>query len=189
MLSSHLILWCPLFLLPSILPSIRDFSNESSVFIRWPKYWKFSFSISPSSEYSGLISLKINWFDLVAAQGTLKSLPIIGYAATAAAKLLQSCPTLCNPIEGSPPDSPVPWILQARILERIAISFSNVWKWKVKVKSLRCVWLLATPWTAAYQAPPSMGFSSQEYWSGVPLPSPIIGYTPIQNKKFNKNKK
>ena len=79
MLSSHLILWCPLLLLPSVFPSIRDFSNESSVCIRWAKYWKFSFSISPSSEYSGLVSLKINWLDLVAAQGTLKSLPIIGY--------------------------------------------------------------------------------------------------------------
>ena len=72
--SSRLILWCPLLLLPSIFPSIRDFSNESSVRIRWPKYWSFSFSISPSSEYSGLISLKIDWFDLPAVQGTLRSL-------------------------------------------------------------------------------------------------------------------
>ena len=92
--------------------------------------------------------------------------------ATAAAKSLQSCPTLCDPTDGSPPGSPVPGILQARTLEWVAISFSNVWKWKVKVKSLSCVRLLATPWTAAYQAPPSMGFSRQEYWSGVPLPSP-----------------
>ena len=67
------------------------------------------------------------------------------------------------------PGSPIPGILQARILEWVAISFSNAWKWKVKVKSLSCVWLLATPWTAAYQAPPSMGLSRQEYWSGVPL--------------------
>ena len=89
-------------------------------------------------------------------------------AAAAAAKSLQSCPTLCNPIDGSPPGSPVPGILQARALEWVAISFSSAWKWKVKVKSLSCVWLLATPWTAAYQAPPSMGFSRQEYWSGVP---------------------
>ena len=90
----------------------------------------------------------------------------------AAAKLLQSCPTLCNPIDGSPPGSPVPGILRARTLEWVAISFSNAWKWKVKVKSLSHVWPLATPWTAAYQAPPSMGFSRQEYWSGVRLPSP-----------------
>ena len=74
------------------------------------------------------------------------------------AKSLQSCPTLCDPIDGSPPDSPIPGILQARILEWVAISFSNSWKWKVKVKSLSRVWLLATPWTLAYQAPPSMGF-------------------------------
>ena len=93
-------------------------------------------------------------------------------AAAAAAKSLQSWPTLCNPIGGSPPGSPVPGILQARILEWVAISFSNAWKWKVKVKSLSCASLLVTPWTAAYQAPPSMGFSRQEYWSGVPLPSP-----------------
>ena len=82
------------------------------------------------------------------------------------AKSLQSCPTLCEPIDGSPPGSPVPGILQARTLEWVAISFSNAWKWKVKVKSLSRVRLLATPWAVAYQAPPSMGFSRQEYWSG-----------------------
>ena len=90
----------------------------------------------------------------------------------AAAKSLQSCPTLCDPIDSSPPGSPVPRILQARTLEWVAISFSNAWKWKVKAKSLSRVRLLATPWTAAFQAPPSMGFSRQEYWSGVPFPSP-----------------
>ena len=88
-------------------------------------------------------------------------------SAAAAAKLLQSCLTLCDPIDGSPPGSPIPGILQARTLEWVAISFSNAGKWKVKVKSLNRVRLLATPWTAAYQAPPSMGFSRQEYWSGV----------------------
>ena len=98
----------------------------------------------------------------------------------AAAKSLQSCPTLCDPIDGSPPGSPFPGMLQARTLERVAISFSNAWKWKVKVKSLSHVQLLETPWTAAYQAPPSMGFSRQEYWSGVPLPSPRGAYTHTQ---------
>ena len=93
------------------------------------------------------------------------------FAAAAAAKSLQSCPTLCDPIDGSPPGSPVPGILQARTLEWGAISFSDAWKWKSKVKSLSRVRLLATSWTAAYQAPPSMGFSRQECWSGVPLPS------------------
>ena len=89
-----------------------------------------------------------------------------------AAKSLQSCLTLCDPMDGSPPGSRIPGILQARTLEWVAIAFSNAWKWKVKVKSLSYVRLLATPWTSAYQAPPSMGFSRQEYWSGVPLPSP-----------------
>ena len=88
-------------------------------------------------------------------------------AAAAAAKLLQSCPTQCDPIDDSPPGSPVPGILQARTLEWVAIYFLQC----VKVKSLSRVRLLATPWTAAYQASPSMGFSRQEYWSGVPLPS------------------
>ena len=95
----------------------------------------------------------------------------------AAAKSLQSCLTLCDPIDGSPPGSPVPGILQARTLEWVAISFSNACKWKVKVKLFSRARLLATPWTAAYQAPPSMGFSRQEYWSGVPLPSPTLLFT------------
>ena len=104
----------------------------------------------------------------------LYSRPLFTYFiyAAAAAKSLQSCPTLCNPIDGSPPGSPVPGILQARTLEWVAISFSNVWKWKVEVKSLNRDQLFETPWTAAHQAPPSMGFSRQEYWSGVSPPSP-----------------
>ena len=79
--------------------------------------------------------------------------------------------TLCDTIDGSPPGSPVPGTLQARVLEWVAISFSRAWKWKVKGKSLSRVQLLVTPWAAACQAPPSLGFSKQEYWSGVPLPS------------------
>ena len=98
---------------------------------------------------------------------------VIVYAMLCYAKSLQSCPTLCDPIDGSPPGSPVPGIPQARTLEWVAISFSNARKWKVKVKSLSRVQLFATAWTAAYQAPLSMGFSRQEYWSGVPLPSPM----------------
>ena len=111
----------------------------------------------------------VNFTELRDAQITGKIL-LLGVSAAAAAKSLQSCPTLCNPIDGSPPDSPVPGILQARTLEWAAISFSNAWKWKVKVKSLSRVWPSATPWTAAHQAPRSMGFSRQEYWSGVPSP-------------------
>ena len=95
----------------------------------------------------------------------------------AAAKLLQSRPTLCDPIDGSPPRSSIPGILKARTLEWVAISFSNAWKWKVKVKLLSHGWLLATPWTAAHQATLSMGFSKQKNWSGLPLPCPILSNT------------
>ena len=107
--------------------------------------------------------------DFLSKAFQLKLLFLNGTVAAAAAKSLQLCPTLCDPIDSSPPGSPVTGILQARTLGWVAISFSNVWKWKVKVKSLSCVQLVATPWTAAYQATPSMGFSRQEYWSGVPL--------------------
>ena len=106
-------------------------------------------------------------------------------AAAAAAKSLQSCLTLCDPIDGSPPGSPIPGILQARTMEWVAISFSNTWKWKGKVKSLSRVWLFSTPWTVAHQAPPSMGFPRQEYWSGVPLPSLVVG---IQHSDFTPSK-
>ena len=141
--SSHLILCCPLLFLPPIPPSIRVFSNESTLRMRWPKYRSFSFSISPSNEHPGLISFRMDWLDLLAVQGTLKSLlqhhsskasilqcsafftAAAAAAAAAAAKSLQSCPTLCNPIDGSLPGSPIPAILQARILEWVAISFSN----------------------------------------------------------------
>ena len=170
----------PLLLLPSVFPSIRVFSDELALYVRWPKYWSFSFSISLSSEYSGLISFGIDWVDLLAVQGTLKSLlqhhsskatilqcsafiivqlshpymttgntialttwtfvsKVKFYrdffsnknifqrytAAASAAKSLQSCLTLWDPIDGSPPGSPVPGILQARTLEWVAISFSN----------------------------------------------------------------
>ena len=170
-------------------PCMRVFSNELALYIRWPKYWSFSFNISPSNAHSRLISFRSDWFDLLTMQGTLKSLlqhhsskaSILQCSAFfmvqllsvhAAAKSLQSCSTLCDPIDSSPPSSSVPGILQARTLEWVAISFSNAWKWKVKVKSFSHIRLLAAPWTAAHQAPLPMGFSRQEYWSGVPLPSP-----------------
>ena len=106
-------------------------------------------------------------------------------SAAAAAKPLQWCPPLCDRIDGSPPGCPVPGILQARTLAWVAISFSNAWKWKVKVKSLNRVWLSATPWTAAHQAPPSMWFSRQDYWSGVPLPSPLHSLEQLKFKIDN----
>ena len=135
--SSHLILCHPLLLPPSIFPSIRVFSNESVLHIRQPEYWSFSFSINPSSEHPGLVSFKMDWLNLLAVQGTLKSL-LQHHSSKAsilrcsdineliAAESLQSYPTLCNPIDGSPPGCPVPGILQARTLEWVAISFSNV---------------------------------------------------------------
>ena len=107
-------------------------------------------------------------------------------SAAAAAKSLQSCPTLCNPMDCSLPGYSVHGILQARTLEWDAISFSNAWKWKVKVKSLSRVRLFATPWTVAYQAPLSMGFSRQEYWSGVPLPSPIYTLLLLLLSRFSR---
>ena len=113
--------------------------------------------------------------------------------AAAAAKSHQSCPTLCNPIDGSPPGSAVPGILQARTLEWVAISFSNAWMWKMKVKLLSYAWLFVTPWIVAHQAPLSMRFSRQEYWSGLPFPSPkgveIIlksrGFTKQENREVS----
>ena len=154
MLASHLILCHTLLLLPPIPPSLRVFSNGSTLRMRWPKYWSFSFSISSSNERSGLISFRTDWLDLLAVQGTLKSLlqhhnlkasilrrsafftvqlshpymttgKTIALTAAAAAKSLQSCLTLCDPTDGSPPGSPVPGTLQARTLEWVATAFSN----------------------------------------------------------------
>ena len=131
--------------------------------------WASVFSSVKWTQYlfSGL-SLRMKWNKL---QWTVEQLLANSEStemlmrAAAAAKSLQSCPTLCDPIDSSPPGSPIPGILQARTLEWVAISFSNAWKWKVKVRSPSRIQLLATPWTAAHQAPPSMGFSRQEYWS------------------------
>jgi len=129
--------------------------------------WKIPWMEEPGRLQSmGSLGVGHDWSNLAAAAARKR---YAAAAAAAAAKSLQSCPTLCDPIDDSPPGSPVPGILQARTLEWVAISFSSAWKWKVKVKSLSRVRLLATPWTAAYQAPPSMGFSRQEYWSWVPL--------------------
>ena len=129
-----------------------------------------------------LLSLQLP--EAVQGPSAVQACPL-DWPAAAAAKSLQSCPTLCDPIDGSPLGSSVPGILQARTLEWVAISFSSAWKWKVKVKSLTRAWLLATPWTAAHQAPPPMGFARQEYWSG--MPSPFL-HTYICIYKFTDNK-
>ena len=128
-----------------------------------------------NSEFSGFQGLFWDKSMDYSAVGSLliqRSAPRGQHQSIAAAddKSLQSYPTLCDPRDGSPPGSPIPGILQARTLEWVAISFSNAWKWKVKVKLLSRVQLLATSWTVAHQAPPSMGCSRQEYWSGLPLP-------------------
>ena len=122
--------------------------------------------------YTGLFTAALFVLIITKCWKQLKRPYAAAAAAAAAAKSLQSCPTLCDPKDGSPPGSPVPGSLQATTLEWVAISFYKAWKGKVKVKSLSRVRLLATPWTAAHQAPRSMGFARQEYWSGLPLPSP-----------------
>ena len=130
--------------------------------------------------HSELLGIRTSAYELVGEGRTIQSMKHTKSNTTTTTKLLQSCPTLCDPIDVSPPGSPVLGILQARTLEWVAISFFNAWKWKVKVKPLSRVQLFATPWTAAYQAPPSMEFSRQEYWSGLPLPSPTKSNTAIQ---------
>ena len=157
------------FLLVVASDSCVPYSAFSCYVIVGPA-WCLAFKKCSTHSGSSECNRKDSW---ILALGKSRNI-FSSVAAAAAAKSLQSCPTLCDPRDGSPLGSPVPGILQARTLEWVAISFSNAWKWKVKVKLLTCVQLLATPWTAAYQAPLSMGFSRQEYWSGVPLPSPIF---------------
>ena len=133
--------------------------------------WRIPWTEEPGGlQPIGLQRVRRKWSHLTPPAPLLD---IVSAAAAAAVKSLQSCPTLCNPIDSSPPGSSIPGILQARILEWVAISFSSAWKWKVKVKLLSCIWLFGIPGTVAYQAPPSVGYSRHEYWSGLPLPSPI----------------
>ena len=154
----------------AVLTISSDFGaqeNSPSLFSLFPMYL-------PRSDRTRWLGFFFNSFIYRGGECHLTESTFIKWAIKqepAAAASVQSCPTLCDPVDGSPPGSPVPGILQARTLEWGAISFSNAWKWKNKVKLLSRVWLLATPWTAAHQAPPSMGFSRQEYWSGLPLPS------------------
>ena len=145
----------------TVTPTLNSMFTYNWYLYKYSNVWYIINRISERSEGKMYSLLELQYTDTLAAAAT-------------AAKSLQSCPTLCNPRDGSPPGSPIPGILQARTLEWVAISFSNAWKGKVQVKSLSRVRLFATPWTAAYQAPPSMGFSRQEYWSGVPLPSLIL---------------
>ena len=156
--------------------SLRTILSSKYVHVHFKCVWAYPWVyITHTSQFFGAHHLLGSYYFTILCyiSSFYFALPVImlNTAAAAAAKSLQSCPTLCDPIDGSPPGTPVPGILQARTLEWVAISSSNAWKWKVKVKSLSHVWLFTTPWTAAYQAHLSMGFSRQEYWSGLPLPS------------------
>ena len=142
--STHIILCCPLLLLPSIFSSIRAFSNGSALHIRWPKYWSFSFSISPSSEYSGLISFRIDWFDLLAVQGTLRSLlqhhnskaSILWHSAFVMVQLLHSFMTTGKPI------ALTIWIFVGKVMSLLFnILSSFVIAFLPKSKHLLILWL------------------------------------------------
>ena len=159
--SNHLVLCHPLLLLPSIFPSIRVFSNESVLHIRWPKYCSSSCSISPSNEYSGLISFRMDWLDLLAVQGTLKSL--LQHLSSKASILWHSAFFIVQLSH--------PYMTTGKTIALTRWSF--VGNMLLLLSHFSHVRLLVTPWAMAHQAPPSMGFSRQEYWSGVPSPSPV----------------
>ena len=135
--------------------------------------WSLFYSVAPWGAGLQVVRTAGNWKSQCLVYSRSRS-AVITDLSYVPAKSLQSFSTLWDPMDCSLPGFSVHGILQARTLEWVAISFSSAWKWKVKVKSLSHVWLLATPWTAAHQAPPSMGFSGQQYWSGVPLPSPKL---------------
>ena len=157
--------WCHPTILSSVVPFSSCLLSQHQALFQW---------VSSSHQVAKVLELQHQSFQWIFRADFLEDWLVwspcsprdsqeSSPSAAAAAKSLQSCLTLCNPIDGSPPGSPIPGILQARILEWVAISFSNAWKWKVKVKSLSHVQLLATPWTATCQALPSMGFPRQEY--------------------------
>ena len=145
--------------------------------IQYPKFFPPGVVLPPLLTFICKITQNLKYVHApVTRKSTYWALCIQGLMVHAAAadKSLQSCLILCDPVDGSPPGSLIPGILHTGTLEWIVISFSNAWKWKVKVKSLSHVRLFEIPWTAAYQSPPSMGFSRQEYWSGLPLPSLLM---------------
>ena len=172
---NHLILCHPLPLLPSTFPSIRVFSNESALHIRWPKYWSFSFTISPSNEYLELISLRRDWFDLLAVQGTLKSLlqhhnskdSAFQHSAFFMDQLSHTCMTTSKTI------ALATQTFVGKVVSLLFNMLSAAAAAAAAAKSLQSCPTLVTPWTAAHQAPPSLGFSRQEHWSGLPFPSPM----------------
>ena len=194
--SSHLILCCPLLLPTSIFPSIRVFSNESALRLRWSMYWILSFSISPSNEYSGLISFRMDWMDLLTVQGTLKSLlqhhsskaRVFWCSAFFIVQLSHPYMTTGKTIALTRTFVGKVMSLLFNMMSRLFITFlprrkhlliswlqykdnSKYWNYNI-VQCLSHVWLSVTPWTVTCQAPVPMEFSRQEYWSGEPFPSP-----------------
>ena len=167
--SNHLILCCPLLLQPSIFPSIRVFSNESAVQLRWPKYWSFSLTSVLSKSIQGWFHLRLTGLISLLSKGLSRifSSTTIWKQQFLALSLLYG-PTLTSVHDYMKNHS---FDYMDHFWQSNVSAFSNAWKWKVKVKLLSHVWLFANPWIANYQAPPSMGFSRQEYWSGVPSPS------------------
>ena len=180
MFSNHLLLCFPL-LLPSIFPSIRVSSNESALCIRWPKHWSVSFSISPSNEYWGLISFRIDCFDPLGVWRTHKSLLQLSALPERVSALF-----LLIPLCGTLTLHYIHFVLGGSIQSTLKSEVCCFWYWNsggaggpllylillLLLSHFSRVRLCETPWTTAYQAPPSMGFSRQEYWSGLPLPSP-----------------
>ena len=170
--SNHLIFCHPLLLLPSIFPSIRVFSNESALCIRWPKYWSFSFNIRPSNEHPGLISFRMDWLDVLAVQGTLKSL--IQHHSSKASILWHSAffiVQLSHPYMTTGKTTALTrWTFVGKVMSLILIFYLLL---LILLSRFSRVRLCATPWTAAYQASPSVRFSRQEHWSGLPFPSPM----------------
>ena len=171
--SNHLVLCHPLLLLPSIFPSIRVFSSESVLHSRRPKFWSFSFSITPFNEYSELISFKIDWFDLLAVQGTLKSLlqhhsskaSVVHHSAFFMVQLSYLYMTSGKTI------ALTRWIF---VSKGVSLLFNTLSAAAAPAaKSLQSCPTLCDPKTAAQQAPPSLGFSRQELWSSLPFPSPV----------------
>ena len=162
MWSNHLILCCLLLLPPSIFPSIKVFSNESVLRIRWPKYWSFSLNICPSSEHPGLISFRMDWLNPLAVQGTLKSLL---QHHSSKASILQHSAFFRVQLSH-------PYMTTGKTIALIRRTFVGKGQYVGRLSHFSRVWLFVTPGTVAHQAPLSMGLSRQEYWSGLPHPPP-----------------
>ena len=168
--SKHLILCRPPLLLPSIFPSIRVFSNESVLHVKWPEYWSFSFNISPSNEHPGLISFRMDWLDLLTIQGTLKSL--LQHHSSKASVLLHSAffiVQLSHPYTTT--GKTIALTRRTFVGKVMSLLFNMMSMLLLLLSRFSRVQLCATPQAEAHQAPLSLGFSRQEHWSGLPLPS------------------